>query len=827
MNRAEKAIKRSDRVQQRFGWLAFPVAVWKKFGDDQAGNLAALVAYYAFASIFPLLLVLVTVLGIVLRDHHGLETTIRNSAVKNYGALGDDLLKGLTSLHQTGPALAIGILLTFFGARGVANAMQNALNSVWEIPKADRPGFPWNYLRSFGLILAVGLGEIATSVLSSFISGGDVLPGFATKILATLVTLVLNIGLFWLAFRLATAKTITWRELRLGAIMGGIVWQLLQLVGGYYIGHQLAHSQSLYGSTFGIVLGLMAWLYLQAEATLYVAEANVVWARKLWPRSLAPPQTAEDVRAYQLYAETEARKKDETVSVTVPGQPDDETVPAGSSATTRSEPETSVGPDRRPGERTLMTQATTGNSQPSAAPHVIVIGAGFAGLYAVKSLRKARFRVSLIDRNLYSTFQPLLYQVATGGLNPGDVSYAIGGYTGRHGARYLRGTLTGIDPGARRITLEDGREMTYDYLILATGVSASHFGIKGADEFTYGLYTRRDAVALRDRLMADVEGLSEGAPDSVLDVTMVGGGATGVELAGTVAELRDTVLKETFPDVNSSRIHVRLVEMQSELLTPFDAKLRAYTRDQLVKRGVDVRLDTAIAEVTPDRVILKNGQDLHSDITVWTAGVAAPPEAKQWGLPQGHAGRIATGPDLRVTGQDRIFAVGDIGLVTGNPTPQLSQPAIQMGRFAAEQIRLIEAGQPTGTFHYHDKGQAATIGRRSAVIELAHGPDLRGTLAWLGWLGLHLFYLLGGRNRISAIINLAWRYMTWGHGGTVIVGDEPSSGARPEPAAFRPGGPGRPSRSLAGQPEPGGQPQRGGQPENAGQPAPAQARPSP
>ncbi len=446
-----------------------------------------------------------------------------------------------------------------------------------------------------------------------------------------------------------------------------------------------------------------------------------------------------------------------------------------------------------------MTQATTGNSQPSPAPHVIVIGAGFAGLYAVQGLRKRRFRVTLIDRNLYSTFQPLLYQVATGGLNPGDVSYAIGGYTRRYGARYCRGTLTGIDPAARRITLEDGREMTYDYLILASGVSASHFGIKGAEEYTYGLYTRRDAVTLRDRFLADVERLSEGPPGATLAITMVGGGATGVELAGTVAELRNAVLRETFPDVDSSRIHVRLVEMQSELLTPFDKKLRGYTRDQLVKRGVDVRLNTAIAEVTPDRVLLKNGQDLHSDITVWTAGVAAPPEAKQWGLPQGHAGRVETGPDLRVKGQDRIFAVGDIGLVTDNPAPQLSQPAIQMGRFAAEQIRRIEAGQPTGTFHYHDKGQAATIGRRSAVIELAHGPDLRGTLAWLGWLGLHFLYLMGGRNRVSAIINLAWRYLTWGHGGTVIVGDEPGSATPPEPAAFRPGAQsGSPSRSIAG-----------------------------
>jgi NADH dehydrogenase len=448
-----------------------------------------------------------------------------------------------------------------------------------------------------------------------------------------------------------------------------------------------------------------------------------------------------------------------------------------------------------------MTLETTGNRPPaprsgvpSTAPRVVVVGAGFAGLYAVRGLRKSGYRVTLIDKNLYSTFQPLLYQVATGGLNPGDVSYAVGGYAREHHARYARGELTAIDTAARQITLADGRELGYDYLILATGVSASHFGIKGAEKFTYGLYTRHDAVTLRDRFMADVERLSEGTPDAQLAVTMVGGGATGVELAGTMAELRDGVLRETFPDVDAARIHVRVVEMQSELLGPFDKKLRAYTYDQLVKRGVDVQLDTAIAEVTPDRVILKDGRHLHSDITVWTAGVAAPPEANAWDLPQGHAGRIETGPDLRVKGHDRIFAVGDIGLVTDNPTPQLSQPAIQMGLHAARQILRIEAGQPTETFHYHDKGQAATIGRRSAVIELAKGPDLTGTLAWLGWLGLHLFYLLGGRNRVSALINLSWRYLTWSHGGTVIVGDEPSGGD--EPAAYR-SGTSRRSPSLA------------------------------
>ena len=338
MNPAEKTIKLVDPFQRRFPWLAFPVAVWKKFGDDEAGNLAALVAYYAFVSIFPLLLVLFTVLEIVLRDHSALAKELEDGAVKNYGALGSSLTQSIHTFNGTGPALVIGVLLSFLGARGVANAMQNALNSVWEVPKADRPGFPWSWLRSFGLILVVGIGEIATSVLSSFITGGDLLPGFGIPVLATIVTLLFNIGLFWLAFRLAAAKTITWRDLRLGAILGGIVWQILQLVGGYYIGHQLRHSTSLYGSTFAIVLGLVAWLYLQAEATLYVAEANVVWVRKLWPRSLAPPpHTEEDVRAYELYAEAEARKKDETISVAVPGPPGEEKAPASSPAAARTE----------------------------------------------------------------------------------------------------------------------------------------------------------------------------------------------------------------------------------------------------------------------------------------------------------------------------------------------------------------------------------------------------------------------------------------------------------------------------------------------------------
>jgi NADH:ubiquinone reductase (H+-translocating) len=476
-----------------------------------------------------------------------------------------------------------------------------------------------------------------------------------------------------------------------------------------------------------------------------------------------------------------------------------------------------------------MTVTSTDTRQQSpAARRVVVVGAGFAGLATLKRLRKAGFQVTLIDHNLYTTFQPLLYQVATGGINPGDVSYPAGGFARKYGARYSRGELAGIDAANQRITLTDGRETGYDYLIVATGVSASYFGIKGAEEHTYGLYTRADAVALRDRFMADIEQLSTGPPGGELAITMAGGGATGVELAGTMAELRDTVLRETFPDVDPARVHVRLVEMLPELLTPFHPKLRGYTRRQLEARGVEVCTETAIDEVTPDQVRLKNGQELRSDLTVWTAGVAAPPAAKGWGLPQGRAGRIVTGPDLRVKGQDRILAIGDIALIEDHPTPQLSQPALQMGRHAAEQIRRLEAGQPTEPFSYHDKGQAATIGRRSAVIELAHGPDFRGTLAWLGWLALHLFYLLGGRNRISALVNLAWRYMTWGHGASVIVGDVPPArepGGLPAQA-----GPGE----LPAQAEPGGKPaDRASSPagqwagDRAGSPAPPPGGSSP
>ncbi len=414
-----------------------------------------------------------------------------------------------------------------------------------------------------------------------------------------------------------------------------------------------------------------------------------------------------------------------------------------------------------------------GDSRAPGRPAVIVVGAGFAGLAAVDELSRAGMDVLLIDRNVYSTFQPLLYQVATGGLNPGDVSYPARGFTRRRGARFRLGEVTAVDPAARRITLADGAQLGYDYLVLATGVSAAYYGVAGAAEHSLGLYTRRDAIDLRNHLMARLERLDIAGPGKEVNFTVVGGGATGVELAGALAELRSTALDAAFPEVDLAAVHIRLVEQAPALLLPFDPELREYARQQLAGRGVEVRLEEAIAEVRSDRVILASGEELPSDVTVWAAGVSAPAEVAGWGLPQGRGGRILVEPDLRVRGQDRIFALGDLALIEDQPLPQLAQPALQTGRHAARQIRRLAGGEQAIAFEYRDKGIMATIGRRSAVVELPHRIRVRGTLAWLAWLALHLLTLLGNRNRLSALLNLSWRYLTWGHGGGVIVGDDP------------------------------------------------------
>jgi NADH:ubiquinone reductase (H+-translocating) len=443
------------------------------------------------------------------------------------------------------------------------------------------------------------------------------------------------------------------------------------------------------------------------------------------------------------------------------------------------------------------------NSGGGGAARVVVAGAGFGGLAAVRRLARAGTQTTLIDRNIYATFQPLLYEVASAGLSSSDVAYPARAVSHRHHAAFRHGELTGIDPAVRQVTLAGGATLGYDYLILATGVAAAYHGVPGAADYSLGLYTRHDAIVLRDRIMTGLERLSLAGLRGDVTVTVIGGGATGVELAGSIADLRNIALASSYPEIDPDRVHVALIEQAPALLGPFHPTLRDYTRRQLIKRGVDVRLGTAIREITPSQVVLADGSVLPSDVTVWAAGVAAPDAAGRWGLPQGRGGRLLIGPDLRAAGHDRIFAIGDIALIEDQPLPQLAQPALQMGKHAADQIRRLEAGQPTVPFRYRDKGTMATIGYRSAVVELPRRVRIHGSLAWLAWLALHLITLLGGRNRISALVNMSWRYLTWRHGGGLIVGDG-MTGLPPPLVPAGPAAPGQVTGRAGPDPGPGG-----------------------
>lgn len=310
----KRALARLDEFQQRTPWLAFPLAVVKKFGDDSAGNLAAILAWSAMAAIFPLLLVLVTVLGIVLRHDASLSTRIVNSAFVQFPVIGKQIRENVHSLDRVGFGLVIGLVGTFLGARGVASAAQNALNSVWEVPKDRRPKFPWNQLRSITLVLVMGIGIIVTTTLSG-LGGGAGGIGIGLRVGALLGAFALNVLLFSLTFRLATAPEVQWHDLWLGAFLTAIVWQILQTLGGFIVAHSLKNMSDVYG-TFALVLGLMSWLYLQAQLTLYAIEADVVRARGLWPRTFFGNGTTDvDKQALTSYGKVEERMPEERVDV--------------------------------------------------------------------------------------------------------------------------------------------------------------------------------------------------------------------------------------------------------------------------------------------------------------------------------------------------------------------------------------------------------------------------------------------------------------------------------------------------------------------------------
>jgi NADH dehydrogenase len=394
-------------------------------------------------------------------------------------------------------------------------------------------------------------------------------------------------------------------------------------------------------------------------------------------------------------------------------------------------------------------------------PHVVVVGGGFGGVAATEELSKEGFRVTLVDRHPYNTFQPLLYQVATGGLNPGDVTYALRYFAAKHDdVRFRRATVEGIDHEAREVICADGVRIGFDYLIIGNGITTNHFGIPGAAEYTMSMYTRAEALRVRDTIFGSLEiiaGTSD--PNSgAFTVVIVGGGPTGVEMAGQLAELKTETIPSTYPELNPARVHVVLVEMTEHLLAPFDDQLRKYTLRELIKRGVDVRLKSAISAVHPHKVDFKDGSSMPVDLVIWAAGVGGDKEIQSWGLPIGRAGRIEVNTDTTVVGHDRIFAIGDASIIVDEPLPQLAQPAIQMGKHAARQIARIYRGVETQKFTYHDKGIMATIGRGDAVLQMPKGVKLKGVPAWVGWIALHIAFLLGGRNRVQTLVNLGSRY---------------------------------------------------------------------
>lgn len=423
-------------------------------------------------------------------------------------------------------------------------------------------------------------------------------------------------------------------------------------------------------------------------------------------------------------------------------------------------------------------------------PHVVIIGTGFGGLECAKTLsRGGTVRVTVVDRNNFHTFLPLLYQVATCGLNSGDVAYPARGVLRRRpGVAMLMGTVTDVDPTARVLTV-DGDEVAFDHLVVAAGSRANHFGVPGAAEHTHALYSLIDAVTLRNHILGAFEsaaGAPGGPGEGALDVVVIGRGPTGVEMAGAVAELTDHVLRRDFPDLPVDRARVVLVEQSATLLGAFSAPSRRHALETLESRGVEVRLGTGVDEVTPTGVRLDDGTTIAASTVVWAAGVQAQSivtrVGERLGAEPGRGGRIVVDADLSVPGHPGFWAIGDaaqIPDVTGPPgatLPQLAQPAIQSGRQAAKSILATVAGEPTGALRYRDRGIMATIGRRAAVAELPVGLKLRGVVAWFAWLVLHLVTLLGMRNRASVLAAWAWNYVTWDRASRIII--DPSGAAR-------------------------------------------------
>jgi NADH dehydrogenase len=409
-------------------------------------------------------------------------------------------------------------------------------------------------------------------------------------------------------------------------------------------------------------------------------------------------------------------------------------------------------------------------------PRVVIAGAGFGGINATKALVDGPFEITLIDRDNYHGFWPLLYQVATAGLGPDDIAHPVRGMFNDVTNVHVRlGTVSGVDFERKLVAVEGEADIGYDYLIIAVGSATSDFGIPGVDQHAFALKTLPDAVRLRNHVLMTFEradACPELVDEGILTIVLAGGGSTGVEMAGALSELISRNLASDFPHLDITRARVVVVEMADHLIGAFSPSSQANALETLKRMGVEVRLNSAIAQVAAGCVELKDGSTIPCGTVVWTAGIRANPLADQLGLEQGRGGAVKVGEDLSLPGHPEVFVLGDLALASdrhGDPYPQLAQVAIQGGRHAARCIRRRMAGKATKPFRYHNHGIMATIGRRSAVAELPGGIKLRGTAGWISWLAVHLVFLVGFHNRMIVLAKWGWNYLTWDRASRVIL----------------------------------------------------------
>ncbi|MGH6947888.1 MAG: NAD(P)/FAD-dependent oxidoreductase [Kiloniellales bacterium] len=410
-------------------------------------------------------------------------------------------------------------------------------------------------------------------------------------------------------------------------------------------------------------------------------------------------------------------------------------------------------------------------------PHVVILGAGFGGLAAAKTLARAPVEVTVLDRRNYHLFQPLLYQVATAGLSPADIASPIRSILRyQKNVRVLLGRVTAIDKEAREVDLGD-RRVPYDALIVATGARHAYFGHDNWEAFAPGLKKIEDATEIRRRILSAFEqaeiALDEGERRRLLNFVVIGGGPTGVEMAGAIAELAKVALAQDFRVIDPKEARILLVEAGPRILPAFPERLSSVAVRSLEKLGVEVRCGKAVTACDETGVTLGD-ERIESGCVIWAAGVMASPAAKWLAAEKDRAGRVIVGRDLSLPGHPEILVVGDTAAVTqedGTPVPGIAPAAKQMGSYAAKRAMALLNGRSSAPFRYRHAGNLATIGRQAAVVDFGW-IKLTGRLAWLLWGAAHIFFLIGFRNRFAVLLDWIWAYLTFQRGARLITGGE-------------------------------------------------------